>query len=356
MAATFLRDPERAANFGRLVLSLAKNQNDLPSARGFAAANFGADSPVATVLRAAVASGTLTDASWAGAFTEYTTMTNEFLELVRPRSIIGQLALRNVPLNVRVHLELDGAVGYWSGEGQAKALTSSGLDTIALPVRKICALAVVTREVIAMAPSAAVPILTQILARAVAKTADESFISDAAATNNSPAGVLDGVSAITSSGDAVADLGALVESFEGDFSTAAFIMRPGTAVALAMIGARSGTSTFVDLGARGGQLFGLPCITSTHIPNDTGGSSIILVDAQQILLASGTLEIATGRSATLEMVDNPSSNSATATGTTQVSMFASNSTALRVERQINWQRARIDAVSWLSGVNYTSVT
>ena len=73
-----------------------------------------------------------------------------------------------------------------------------------------------------------------------------------------PAGVLANVMPIPATGDAIVDLYALVEAYTGDFDTATFLTTPSIAVSLAMLGARARKSTFVDLSAKGGQLFGLP--------------------------------------------------------------------------------------------------
>jgi hypothetical protein len=54
----------------------------------------------------------------------------------------------------------------------------------------------------------------------------------------------------------------------------------------------------------------------------------------------------------LQMLDNPTNNSATGTPTTMVSMFQTNSTAFLAERFINWARRRTSAVAYLDNVNW----
>jgi len=54
------------------------------------------------------------------------------------------------------------------------------------------------------------------------------------------------------------------------------------------------------------------------------------------------------------MLDNPTGNSATATATQLVSMWQTNSLALKAERFIYWKRARDAAVQYIENVNYTS--
>src|SRR5688572_25997959 len=124
---------DRGRNFARYALALAKNPNDLPSAVGYSRAQFGELSAITTVLKAAVGAGTTTDGSWAGAVSEYATLTSEFLALLQPRSILGQLqpALRQVPLGTRVWRQIDSAMtAYWAGQGAAKPLAWDAFDAL----------------------------------------------------------------------------------------------------------------------------------------------------------------------------------------------------------------------------------
>ena len=77
------------------------------------------DTPqVETVLKAAVAAGTTTDASWAKPLVEYSSMASEFAELLRPATILGRIdSLRRVPFNIKVPRQTGGASASWVGEG-----------------------------------------------------------------------------------------------------------------------------------------------------------------------------------------------------------------------------------------------
>ena len=355
--ASVYSNANRGRDFARYALALARGADDLPSAWGFSKAQFGEHSAVTTVLRAAMTSGTTVDGSWAGSLSEYTTMQTEFLELVRPRTVIGQLALRDVPLGVRVLRDAGTAVGYWVGEAAPKPLTSSNFDSVTLPARKIVAQAVLTKETINAPLSQAEAQVSKALVRAAAQVANDAFLSDAAEVGGiSPPGLLAGVTPIASTGDALQDLALLIEAFGGDFDSAAWIMRPSTAVQLHLVGARSSSSTFADLSAKGGSLFGLPCVTSTGVPQDSSGGYIILLDTQAILLGSGGVEIRSGRHASLEMLTNPTNNSAVPVATTHVSMWQTDSVAIKVQRTINWTVANTDSVVALTGVNYASAS
>jgi hypothetical protein len=55
------------------------------------------------------------------------------------------------------------------------------------------------------------------------------------------------------------------------------------------------------------------------------------------------------------MLDNPTTNSATATAVSVVSMYQTNSIALRAERFINWKKRRAAAVEYMDDVNWGTI-
>jgi len=103
----------------------------------------------------------------------------------------------------------------------------------------------------------------------------------------------------------------------------------------------------------GGVFLGVPVVVSDYLPSDTSGGMIVLVNARDIWLADdGQVTIDASREASLQMLDNPTNNSASGTATSLVSMFQTNSTAFLAERYINWARRRSSGVAYLTGVNY----
>ena len=78
---------------------------------------------VALSLKAAVAPGTTTDATWAGPLVNQT-IVNDFLELLRPATILGKIpGLRNVPFNCKIPSQTAGGTYGWVGEAKPKPLT-----------------------------------------------------------------------------------------------------------------------------------------------------------------------------------------------------------------------------------------
>ena len=100
---------------------------------------------------------------------------------------------------------------------------------------------------------------------------------------------------------------------------------------------------------------------SDYIPvNSAGEGIVVLANARDIWLADdGQVTIDASREASLQMLDTgvggagaPTNNSATPTPTTVVSMFQTNSMAIKAERFVNWARRRSSGVAYLTGVNW----
>jgi hypothetical protein len=114
-----------------------------------------------------------------------------------------------------------------------------------------------------------------------------------------------------------------------------------------------GQKEFPEMSLLGGTLEGLPVITSEYVNADSNGGFVYLVSASDIWLADdGMVTIDASREASLQMLDNPTNNSSTGNPTTMVSMFQTNSVAIRAERYINWAKRRTAAVSVLAKVKW----
>jgi hypothetical protein len=294
-------------------------------------------------IQRSVAAGSLSGSTWGSAFDSYQSIAVEFLSAVRERTILGRMAsgLRRVPLNVQVALQGAPSSAGWVGEGKPKPLTtgvSSG-PTVLQPL-KIVAQVVLTQALLRHASPDAESLVREDLIAAVAKAMDQSFIDpqNAGVSDVEPASVLNGATAITSSGTYDDDLVALIDSFEGDLSRAFFVSRPEVFTRIS-----SASNPFC--GARGGELKLIPCIASRHVPDDVLG----IVDAGGVAYGEGVLEVALSGQTTIEMETAHTQNALTGTGAATVSMFQTNSVAIRAEMYANWQ-ARSDAVAYLTAI------
>ena len=94
-------------------------------------------------------------------------------------------------------------------------------------------------------------------------------------------------------------------------------------------------------------------IVSQHAHTAAAGDMLIAANADAIALADdGQVTVDASREASLEMSDAPTGDAGAATpvATSLVSMWQTNSLALRAERFINWEKLRTGAVVYMEDV------
>ncbi len=322
-------------------------------------------------MKATVAAGTTLDSTYAAPLVDYSTFAGDFVEFLRPQTIIGQFgtgnipSLNRIPFNVRITGQSSGGQAYWVGEGAPKPLTEFDFTATELRWNKVATIAVITDELIRFSDPSAERLVRDSLAAAVIERMDIDFINPAkaAVANVSPASITNGAANFLSSGndaDAIrCDLLALWAPFiaaKNAPRTAVYIMNSATALALSIMVNPLGQAEFPGLTMNGGTLAGVPVIVSDYIPTNSFGEGIVvLVNARDIWLADdGQVTIDASRETSLQMLDNPTNNSATGTPTTMVSMFQTNSMAIKAERFVNWARRRSSGVAYLRSVNWGS--
>ncbi|QEU28839.1 phage major capsid protein [Pseudomonas luteola] len=329
----------------------------------------GTDPRVVAVLKAAVAAGSTTNATNAGALVgEETSVYADFLEFLRPQTIIGRFgtngipALRRVPFRTALIGQTSGGAGYWVGEGQAKPLTNFDFSRTTLEPLKVANIAVVTEEVLRDSSPAADGIIRDQLVAALRERLDIDFISPskAAVAGISPASITNGVTPIVSSGNDAEAVRADMRRLFGAFIAAnnaptagVWVMSATTALALSLMQNPLGQAEFPGITMMGGTLFGLPALISEYVPVTADGGTVALVNASDIYVGDeGGFAVDMSREASLQMDNAPTMNSTTPTGTQLVSLWQTNSVGFRAERTINWARRRQSAVALLTNVNW----
>lgn len=320
------------------------------------------------VMKATVEAGTTLDSTFAAPLVDYQNFAGDFIEYLRPRTIIGQFgqgsvpSLNRIPFNVRITGQTSGGNAYWVGEGAPKPLTGFDFNATELRWAKIATIAVLTEELIRFSDPSAERLVREGLAAAVIERMDIDFVdpAKAAVTNVSPASIFNGVAGIPSSGNDADAIRADVQALWAPFiaarnppRNAVYLMDSTTALAVSLMQNPLGQSEFPGLTMNGGTFMGVPVIVSDYLVVDSDGGMVALVNASDIWLADdGGVTIDASREASLQMLDNPTNNSATGTATSLVSMFQTNSVAFRAERYVNWARRRASAVAYLTGVNW----
>jgi len=356
----------KGIEFARYAMALGAAKGQLGTALEIAKSRFSDTPRVVNVLKAAVAAGTTTDATWAQPLMEYTQFAGDFVEFLRPQTIIGKFgqggipALRAVPFNVNIRAQTSGGDGYWVGQGAPKPLTKVNFENIYLPFAKVANIAVITEELLRFSNPSAEALVRDALAGALIERLDIDFVDQGkvAVANVSPASITSDVIALPSNGITAAFIREDVRDAMSAYiaanitpTTGVWIMSATTALALSLMRNALGQREFPDITMTGGTFEGLPVITSEYVVSGTSGSIVILVNASDIWLSDdGQVMLDASREASLQMLDNPTNNASSGTATSMVSMFQTNSVALRAERYINWKKRRAQAVQVIDNV------
>jgi HK97 family phage major capsid protein len=321
---------------------------------------------VVACLKAAVTGGTSTTSGWASEIAYAQDLANEFIEYLRPMTIVGRLpGLRRVPFNVRMGSMTAGTTGYWVGQGAAIPVSKGTTSSTSLGITKAAGLAVITEELARLSSPSAEALVRDDLANAVRQVVDTQFIdpNQGGQTNISPASVTYNVTPTIASGTAYADLKTDIKALFATWITAnvdasgsMWVMSPSIALALSLMQNALGQAEFPSMTIDGGTFFGLPAITSqsTVISGSPDwGNMIVLIKQSDIFLADdGGLSVDASREAAIEMSDGPSSTAAVGTGASLTSMWQTESVALKVVRYINWTKRRSTAVQFIRNAAY----
>jgi len=170
--------------------------------------------------KATVPAGLTTYNPWAGYLVDQTNLTSEFIEFLRPQTIIGRLPnLKKVPFNVKITGQATGSVAGWVGQGKPKPVTSFTVSSDTLLFTKIAAIAVITDELARFSSPSAEMLVRDELAKAVVERSDIDFVDPASAVSSgvNPASITNGVTALSSAGTSAdnirTDIQNLLEQF-----------------------------------------------------------------------------------------------------------------------------------------------
>lgn len=310
------------------------------------------------IVKAPVDIGTTLDADYAAPLVYAQNLANEFIEFLRPQTIVGKMTgLRRVPFNIRVPRQLTGGSAGWVGEAAPKGVTGTTLDTVTLKYKKLATIAVISEELARFSSPSAELIIRDTLAGAIIQQMDSDFVNPAntGTTDVKPASITNSVTGIASSGtdenSVRRDIQALFAPFIAANLTPAagvWIMSATNALALSLMVNNLGQPTFPGINMTGGSFNGMPVIVSEAV-----GNIVILANASDILLADdGQVTIDTSREASLQMDSAPTNPPVAAT--VFISLWQMNLLGIRAERYVDWVKARPQSVQYLSGVEWGS--
>jgi HK97 family phage major capsid protein len=338
----------KGTGFTRYAMALAACKGNRLEAAEWAKQWKDSTPEVELILKAAIAAGNTTDATWAGPLAVKQRLTEEFIELLRPATIIGKIpGMRKVPFNVSVAAQTLGGTYGWVGQGAPKPVTKLGFGEVTLGITKAAGIIVLTEELVRTSSPSAEELCRRDMIAGIASFLDGQFLDPTVTeiVNVRPASITNGVTPITAGATLDADLKALVGALvAGGYSTvdAVWIMSETNALAIGLEQNPLGQSTYPGLGPTGGTLLGMPVVTS-----QLAGNNLVLVYAPAILIADdGGVTVDVSREASIQMDTAPMSPpDATVVFT---SLWQMNQVGLRAERFINYKRAMTGSVQYVT--------
>lgn len=310
---------------------------------------------VALALKAAVAAGTATDATWAGPLVQ-PNITADFIELLRAATIIDKIpGLYTVPFNVKIPQQTGAGTYNWVGEAKPKPVSALAFASVTLDWAKVAGIIVLTQELIKLSNPKAEEVVRREMVAGIARFMDAQFTDPAVAAvaGLNPASITNGAPTAAATANPLADLLGLINHFTS-FNIAVdgltFIMSPSNLLALTFRTNTDGSPVFPGLTINGGSWRGM-----TFIASNTVTTKVIGLQPALIMYADdGGVTIDASAEASLQMDSAPMSP-VDAT-TVYVSMFQANCVALRAERYSNWKKVNPNAVKYLTAAAYPAPT
>jgi HK97 family phage major capsid protein len=310
---------------------------------------------VSLALKAAIAPGTITDATWAGPLVNQT-IVNDFLELLRPATVLGKIpGLRTVPFNCKIPSQTAGGTYGWVGEAKPKPVTKLTFSAETLAIAKAAGIIVLTEELVRLSNPSAEALVRQDMIAGIAQFLDQQFLDPAVAAvaGVNPASITNGAATAVATTNPLADIMGLINHFVTNniaVEGVTFVMSPANALSLSFRTNLDGSPEFPGIGIGGGTYRGLNFVTS-----GTAGTNVIALQPALVLYADeGGVTVDASREASIQMDSAPASP-ADAT-TVLVSLWQMNCVGLRAERFVNWKRVGTNSVKYLTAAAWPAPT
>lgn len=340
----------KAMAFVQLAIAKALSRGSREEAEEILATRWPHSKHLDVIRKAAVPAG-LTD-GWGAPLNPLQGYASEFLELVRPATVLGRMrGFRRIPFRVRVTQQTAGSRAGWVGEGRPIPVGKLDLDMQTFEYAKVGGIVVISEEMAKSSEPSAEALIQRDLVASIAQFTDEQLLdpSIAEVPYDNPASITHDAVNVPSSGtggaEVEADLKALVAALQAagiELLFPYFIMKPSTALHLATLKGTNGERVFPNVNLTGGDIWGIPVLVSA-----SAGNQITLVEASELLLAEGGVELGSTREAALQMDSDPADGPAEL-----VSLFQNNLLGLKAVRTIRWQMRTPAAVAYVSGVTY----
>jgi len=312
------------------------------------------------VMKASVPGGGTGSGEWGAELAQADTRyTGDFVEYLYGMTVFDRLPLRAVPHNVAIKGQDGAFTGYWVGESKAIPMSKGDYSSTSTAPLKVAGLTVMSNELIRDSSPSSLALAGDGLRGALSQIVDSTFFSTAAAVAGvSPAGILNGVAAInTSGGDQagiIADLKALLAPFvtaKNTGGTFALVTTPSVLIGLSMMTTPLGPKAFPEVSATGGNINGFQIFVGDNV----GPGDVILLHCSDIWkIGDLGVSLSVSTEAMIEQSDAPTGATDTPVAASAMftSMFQEESTAIKVVRPINWGKRRTPAVTYIGNANW----
>lgn len=328
-ALTRINADRQAGDFVRIAKSIGQSNNNSEAAR-IAERSNASDRVIETLKnKAATPAASLADPAWAGALADTDGAAVSFIESLRPQSVFYRFIqfANTYPLFNRI-VSTAAIPAATAAEMAWLPVVSGSFAPVALAVEKVGAIVVVSEELVNATDPASFSVLRRELQRGATAAVDDAFLGIALA-GTTP----------TAAPDALAGIAAMLETVAVTGSERLIFVAGVKAANRLSTATVDGVRQFPAMGPAGGSIIGVETIVSDRIAPNT----LALLDAASFAANEGSVDIDLARSATLQMRTDPETEE-----TETVSMFQSNSVALRVVAVFGASRTRATAVAAIS--------
>lgn len=319
------------------------------------------DPRIAAVVKVAVPTPTTTAAGSAAELVVQHDAQNELIDLLRNGLVYPQMpGMRVLPLpenrgSIRMPRTQTAISAGWVGEGVSIPVSKPTFDSITISPYKLGVISLMTRELMERSDPSYEQIVRDQILQSIAQAVDASFVSDAAGTATSPAGLLNGLvanattmPAAPTAAQAIAVVNALklqLANANVPMDQLVFIMPIRTMYGLKSLRSAIDTPLFPELEA--GQWQGIPVIATNNVPLAlpvAGTAPIILAKTSEIFFGLG-------KGISLSMSDNAYVQADTAPATPPVngvSLWQTDMLGIRATLDTTWARRRDEAIAFTS--------
>jgi HK97 family phage major capsid protein len=286
---------------------------------------------------------------WGSELVNPNTMQAEFIDLLRPETIIGRVeGFRYVPFNIPIITQTGGSTFDWVGEGNPKPVGELSFDRSTLTWSKAAGIVVLTDELVRLSSPSAEATVRQDLIEQCSKFLDEQFIHvGITETPDHPASITNGANNRPATGTDFAalqaDLAAALTTFDAaGISTLglAVVTTPALARGISMTLGPMGVPMFPSVTPNGGTLMGYQLIVSASVEP---GVIVIMKPSEVFIADDGRVTLDSSNQATIDMAGGTSPS---------FNLWQRNCDGIRAERWIRWQKRRDEAVTLITGAAY----